>query len=843
MLFALGEIWISLILALLLGFFLAWLLWKWRRRSVDASQWEELNGELAARRRSIADLERENSRLLTAQNAAEAEQVRQLARIDDLTARADLVPALEARVAEAEAARPAAASPAATSPAASSPAATEDAFAEARRAAAMATGVVQSDAGAARSSLAAEGSKSQSDASVERANERARELAAQLDASSTAVEELEAERQELTSISEARHRRIRQLEKEMLSLNGRIAKANEDLAKANEDAAQARAVATRAEVARPPVAPSLDTDPEVSRRAVAQAKAELATSEARLATIQNELDNAHAEISARTEQTTNLQIELQRRGGELERRVIEGNRATSNYQQELSARETRIDDLSHELDGVAQALDEAQGQIAELTAGLTAAEQRERNASERTEDILAGMREREANLLAQARDGQAARTAEIANQRDQIVAQQSEISSLGQRIAEAHAETSNMRDRLVQANQRAEELGRGTMRLKALEARVAHLSAGEAELVNLRARQVDLERRAERADALQAETAEQRRELRELTSKAEAAEQRALRVVELEGRLRASELEADRLRSGAGARIEDDSGDEITTPDADRTPMGDAEQAELAELRVRVGLVSQLEQRVSSLQRELAELRNIAAAAQNVGDQPDTKDRTDKDRTDKDRTTKDRAGKGDDEAVAVRKEIAALKKSLAKADRAAKQTRHDTKKLEKHHDAKVADLQSSLKSLQRDAKQNSATIAALRHDLVKARKAKAGHRDKRLRSAEEKVAQLEAQGAKINKRSTKAGAKKSKSVKSKGPAKKSTKGPDDLKRIHGIGPRLERTLNDMGITRFEQLASLKKADIERLQKKLPKFPGRVVRDNWVGQAKALAKKR
>ena len=838
MLFALGEIWISLILALLLGFFLAWLLWKWRRRSVDASQWEELNGELAARRRSIADLERENSRLLTAQNAAEAEQVRQLARIDDLTARADLVPALEARVAEAEAARPAAASPAATSPAASSPAATEDAFAEARRAAAMATGVVQSDAGAARSSLAAEGSKSQSDASVERANERARELAAQLDASSTAVEELEAERQELTSISEARHRRIRQLEKEMLSLNGRIAKANEDLAKANEEAAQARAVATRAEVARPPVAPSLDTDPEVSRRAVAQAKAELATSEARLATIQNELDNAHAEISARSEQTTNLQIELQRRGGELERRVIEGNRATSNYQQELSAREARIDDLSHELDGVAQALDEAQGQIAELTAGLTAAEQRERNASERTEDILAGMREREANLLAQARDGQAARTAEIANQRDQIVAQQSEISSLGQRIAEAHAETSNMRDRLVQANQRAEELGRGTMRLKALEARVAHLSAGEAELVNLRARQVDLERRAERADALQAETAEQRRELRELTSKAEAAEQRALRVVELEGRLRASELEADRLRSGAGARIEDDSGDEITIPDADRTPMGDAEQAELAELRVRVGLVSQLEQRVSSLQRELAELRNIAAAAQNVGDQPDTKDRTDKDRT-----TKDRAGKGDDEAVAVRKEIAALKKSLAKADRAAKQTRHDTKKLEKHHDAKVADLQSSLKSLQRDAKQNSATIAALRHDLVKARKAKAGHRDKRLRSAEEKVAQLEAQGAKINKRSTKAGAKKSKSVKSKGPAKKSTKGPDDLKRIHGIGPRLERTLNDMGITRFEQLASLKKADIERLQKKLPKFPGRVVRDNWVGQAKALAKKR
>jgi predicted flap endonuclease-1-like 5' DNA nuclease len=62
---------------------------------------------------------------------------------------------------------------------------------------------------------------------------------------------------------------------------------------------------------------------------------------------------------------------------------------------------------------------------------------------------------------------------------------------------------------------------------------------------------------------------------------------------------------------------------------------------------------------------------------------------------------------------------------------------------------------------------------------------------------------------------------------------------DDLKRISGIGPGLEKKLNAEGIYRFRQIASLTKSDIARLEQKVIKFPGRIKRDKWVQQAKKL----
>jgi NADH-quinone oxidoreductase subunit E len=64
--------------------------------------------------------------------------------------------------------------------------------------------------------------------------------------------------------------------------------------------------------------------------------------------------------------------------------------------------------------------------------------------------------------------------------------------------------------------------------------------------------------------------------------------------------------------------------------------------------------------------------------------------------------------------------------------------------------------------------------------------------------------------------------------------------PDDLKMISGVGPVLERALNAHGITTFAQVAALKKREIVELEEKM-KFPGRVERDDWIKQAKALAK--
>jgi NADH-quinone oxidoreductase subunit E len=63
---------------------------------------------------------------------------------------------------------------------------------------------------------------------------------------------------------------------------------------------------------------------------------------------------------------------------------------------------------------------------------------------------------------------------------------------------------------------------------------------------------------------------------------------------------------------------------------------------------------------------------------------------------------------------------------------------------------------------------------------------------------------------------------------------------DDLKLISGVGPVLEGKLNAIGITTWAQVAALKKAEIAKLEDSLA-FPGRVERDNWIKQAKALAK--
>jgi predicted flap endonuclease-1-like 5' DNA nuclease len=66
------------------------------------------------------------------------------------------------------------------------------------------------------------------------------------------------------------------------------------------------------------------------------------------------------------------------------------------------------------------------------------------------------------------------------------------------------------------------------------------------------------------------------------------------------------------------------------------------------------------------------------------------------------------------------------------------------------------------------------------------------------------------------------------------------KKPDDLKLISGVGPKFEAILNGLGIYRFSQVAAWKKAEREWVDDHL-KFAGRIERDDWVRQAKALAK--
>ncbi len=66
-----------------------------------------------------------------------------------------------------------------------------------------------------------------------------------------------------------------------------------------------------------------------------------------------------------------------------------------------------------------------------------------------------------------------------------------------------------------------------------------------------------------------------------------------------------------------------------------------------------------------------------------------------------------------------------------------------------------------------------------------------------------------------------------------------TAAPDDLKLIVGVGPVLERLLHQLGVTSYRQIALWTERDIDGFDHQLAEFPGRIRRDGWVTQARAL----
>ncbi|MEL7490300.1 MAG: 50S ribosomal protein L21 [Pseudomonadota bacterium] len=109
---------------------------------------------------------------------------------------------------------------------------------------------------------------------------------------------------------------------------------------------------------------------------------------------------------------------------------------------------------------------------------------------------------------------------------------------------------------------------------------------------------------------------------------------------------------------------------------------------------------------------------------------------------------------------------------------------------------------------------------------------KKGHRQ---HLTEVKVTDILTGGAK-----PKAAAKKAAPAKEKAPAAEAPAGGDDLKKLSGVGPALEAKLHDLGVTTFAQIAAWGPEEIADFDDKLS-FKGRIERDNWVEQAKELAK--
>ncbi|WP_310621633.1 50S ribosomal protein L21 [Flexibacterium corallicola] len=65
-------------------------------------------------------------------------------------------------------------------------------------------------------------------------------------------------------------------------------------------------------------------------------------------------------------------------------------------------------------------------------------------------------------------------------------------------------------------------------------------------------------------------------------------------------------------------------------------------------------------------------------------------------------------------------------------------------------------------------------------------------------------------------------------------------GSDDLKKLNGLGPAIEKKLNASGISTYAQIAALSAEDIARVEEEQG-IKGRFERDNWVEQAKELVK--
>ena len=71
------------------------------------------------------------------------------------------------------------------------------------------------------------------------------------------------------------------------------------------------------------------------------------------------------------------------------------------------------------------------------------------------------------------------------------------------------------------------------------------------------------------------------------------------------------------------------------------------------------------------------------------------------------------------------------------------------------------------------------------------------------------------------------------------PTRSTGRHADDLKAISGIGPKLEKVLNDLGIWTYAQIAAWSSAEVAWVDDYLS-FSGRIGRDKWIEQAAALA---
>ena len=150
-------------------------------------------------------------------------------------------------------------------------------------------------------------------------------------------------------------------------------------------------------------------------------------------------------------------------------------------------------------------------------------------------------------------------------------------------------------------------------------------------------------------------------------------------------------------------------------------------------------------------------------------------------------------------------------------------------------DAALAETKDRLIALQMEHRALEARAKPLEAELAQAKRAAEQAIEQEMRQRE-LAARLQDE---IDARKRSRGAK-SPAEPSASPADGATPAHDDLTVIRGIGKVIEKKLHELGITSFRQLAAMTPDEVRRVNEALD-FPGRVEREQWVEQARELAR--
>ena len=251
----------------------------------------------------------------------------------------------------------------------------------------------------------------------------------------------------------------------------------------------------------------------------------------------------------------------------------------------------------------------------------------------------------------------------------------------------------------------------------------------------------------------------------------------------------------------------------------------EAKDAEITRLRGRLAQLEPLQQRLTATEARLAEAEQRARKTQEEWEALESRLHLQLDELQADRASQeDRAfAQAAEQAAAMQQQqetIAKLREELTQVDT-----------LRQGLAAKEAELSQAEERRVMEVSEREEEIAALRRRLVEYRVAQGLLGKTAVRPPDPSGAEpgVESAPQGVNARPA------------NGPAQKTANGPDprkdDLKKIHGIGPIIERVLNRMGTHTYLQIAQWDQTDIVRVADKLNTFPDRIVRDNWVEGAK------